>query len=145
MILHVRPVGLLTGTRVERGVGRFGALAAEWLRLRVRAGSGYAPCYVPVSIFGVLRTCFFCVTSNVFFAYSANGDHPIFVNSTQSSSDTAIQNLRVFVKKSPNASANEIQGVQLVITGAHNFGPKKWLTCRDETQQLIGIFCKKKS
>ena len=42
MILHVRHVGLLTGTGVERGVGRNRALAREWLELRVRAGSAHA-------------------------------------------------------------------------------------------------------
>ena len=44
MILHVRHVGLLTGIGVERSVGRNRALAREWLKLRVRAGTAYAFC-----------------------------------------------------------------------------------------------------
>ena len=44
MILHVRQVGLLMGTGVAQGGGRNRALAREWLKLRVRAGTAYAFC-----------------------------------------------------------------------------------------------------
>ena len=44
MILHVRHVGLLTGIGVARSDGRNRALAREWLKLRVRAGTAYAFC-----------------------------------------------------------------------------------------------------
>ena len=40
----MRPIGLLTGTSVERVVGRNRALAREWLKFRVRAGTAYAFC-----------------------------------------------------------------------------------------------------
>ena len=54
-ILHGRGVGFKSRIRGTGLVGRFGALAAEWLRLRVRAGSAYAPCYLGRRIIRIIR------------------------------------------------------------------------------------------
>ena len=67
MILHVRPVGLLTGIRVARGVGMWRAYrlmvsATDWLQETPLGGTGYADLPIQDWFRGVSRTCFFRVS-----------------------------------------------------------------------------------